>query len=140
MRKNLIIMVTLLILIGIISFFAGYKFAEKNFTNLPDLIVTDITHEGPYIYVHYMNQGFVGSKGDFLIKISAEGKSFEGNAYYRFKIPEPGEETKTGGFTIGLIGLEKDMTSIVTAEIDWENRVDERNENNNVFHKQISIK
>lgn len=108
-------------------------------SNLPDLIVTDITQEGRYIYVHYMNQGLVGGEGDFLIKISALGKSFEGNRYYRFKIPAPGQIRKTGGFTLGLIGLKKGMEKIVTAEIDWEKRIDERNENNNVFHKQVRI-
>ncbi len=67
--------------------------------------------------VGYKNQGFLGGKGDFLIKIGADGEGFPNKSYYKFKIPEAGKEKK-GSFTIGLIRLEKGMTSIVTAEID----------------------
>jgi hypothetical protein len=107
----------------------------------PDLVVTDIIFDPAipvYIYVEYMNIGAAG-EGDFLIKISANEQSFPGNSYYRFPVPQPGDVERTGGFTIGLIGLQQGDTAEITAEIDWEGRVDESNENNNVLTKTVTL-
>lgn len=110
-------------------------------SNGPDLIITDINYKEPYIYVSYTNQGPGMIPGDFLISISHRktDKRFPGNKLYRFKVPKPGEIQRTGGFTIGLIGLEKGMTAIIMAEIDWENRVTEAKEDNNIFYKQLTL-
>jgi hypothetical protein len=92
--------------------------------------------------VQYKNQGFGKTEDDFLIKTSSysTGKSFSGNSYYRFKVPEPGKTEHTGGLTPGLIGLSEGMTNVIYAEIDWEDRVPESNEFNNSFHKEIILK
>ena len=58
---------------------------------------------------------------------------------YRFVVPPPNELTTTEGFTIGLIGLQQGDGADVTAEMDWEHRVTESSENNNVFTKNIQI-
>ena len=128
-------------------FIEKVNFDEKNqemaqIRNKPDLIVADITYKDPYIYVSYINQGLSKGEGDFLIKVSVSKteKSFGGNHYYRFKTPKPDEIQKTGGITIGLVGLEKGMEAIITAEIDWEERVFESNETNNIFYKQVRLK
>lgn len=86
--------------------------------------MADITYKDPYIYVFYTNQGLDNGAGYFLIKLSISGteNSFSGNYHYRFKIPALNQIHKTGGFTLGLIGLEKVMEAVVMAEIDWENR------------------
>jgi formylglycine-generating enzyme required for sulfatase activity len=108
---------------------------------LPDLIITDIVHKSSGIVVYYMNQGSGTGSGDFLIKVSSleTGQSFPGNAYYRFEVPAPGQVTRTGGLGISLIGLYEGMESTISAEIDWEGRVTEADENNNIFQKQIQI-
>jgi hypothetical protein len=108
---------------------------------LPDLIITDIVYKPSGIVVYYMNQGSGTGSGDFLIKVSSleTGQSFPGNAYYRFEVPEPGQVNRTGSFGINLIGLYEGVESTIRAEIDWEGRVTEANENNNVFQKQIRI-
>ena len=79
--------------------------AASESQKLADLVITDISQSEYYIIVHYINLGGTASQGDFLVKVSADGKSFNGNFYYRFRIPEPRKPTKTGGFTKGLIGL-----------------------------------
>jgi len=113
--------------------------APVSVSNLPDLAITDIFQDGPYyLKVKYKNIG-AAANGDFLIKLSANGKSFGGNPSYRFQVPPPQAEQTTGGFTIGLIGLQQGSVADVTAEIDWEQRVAESNENNNVFIKNIQI-
>jgi hypothetical protein len=67
------------------------------------------------------------------------GQSFPGNAYYRFEVPAPGQVARTGSLGINLIGLHEGMESTIRAEIDWERRVTETSEDNNVFQKRIRI-
>lgn len=106
---------------------------------LPELVITDIVYDPPhYLRVKYKNQGGPGD-GSFLIRISANGRSFPGNRYYKFKCPEPGKEVVTGGFTIGLIGLHEGMTAMVTAEI-YDSTVHENKTNGHTFSKQIALK
>jgi hypothetical protein len=109
---------------------------------MPDLVITDIFQDGPYLKVTYKNVGsLVG--GDFLIKLTNNNTndSFGGNPLYRFVVPTPNVLQTTGGYTLGLIGLQQGVSinANVTAEIDWEQRVDESNESNNVFTKDIQI-
>ncbi len=108
---------------------------------LPDLLITDIVYRSGGIVVYYMNQGSGTGDGDFLIKISSleTESNFVGNSYYRFEIPDPGQATRSGSFGTGLIGLYEGMESTVRAEIDWENRVVEADEENNVLEKRIQI-
>ena len=106
---------------------------------LPDLVITDIVHDGPYLKVKYRNASSGATGADFLILMEANGKKFDGNSYYRFTIPPGNTEQSTGGFTLGLIGLERGTEASVTATIDWENRVRESNENNNSFTKRVRI-
>ena len=106
----------------------------------PDLVITDIFQDGPfYIKVKYKNIGGPGT-GDFLIKTSSSGRSFPGNEFYRFPVPPPGQECTTGGLTMGLIGLHLGMEADVTAEIDWEHRVDESDRSNNTLTKHLVLK
>ncbi|MBW2976610.1 hypothetical protein KY347_04145 [Candidatus Woesearchaeota archaeon] len=107
---------------------------------IPDLIVEDLYYSGPYyIKVKYCNVGDASSESDFLIKLRNEenGKEFPGNHYYRFKVPAAGECKETGGFTCGLIGISCGDRVNVSAIIDWEQRVEESNENNNKMTKVI---
>jgi hypothetical protein len=104
-----------------------------------ELVITDIVYDPPhYLRVKYKNQGGPGD-GRFLIRISANGRSFPGNPYYKFKCPEPGIEVATGGFTIGLIGLHEGMTANVTAEI-YDSTVRESKTSGHTFSKQIVFK
>lgn len=106
---------------------------------LPDLIVQDIYYDEPYIRVRYCNIGSGTSTSDFLIKLknNKTGQEYGGNPYYRFKVPQPGKCEVTGGYTPSLIGLSYGQFALVTAIIDWENRVVEANENNNLLTKTI---
>ena len=110
-------------------------------SDLPDLVITDITATKDYLIVHYRNAGKgVGATGaDFLIGIGAGDKSFPGNSLYRFVVPPPGRAMKTGGFTIGLVGLKPGDEAEVTATIDHEGRVKESNSENNTFTKKLTI-
>ena len=106
---------------------------------VPDLVVLDLCYEGPYVTVAYANLGTGVGERDFLIKLSTQQGEFGGNSYYRFEVPPPQNVMHTGGFTIGLIGLEQGDNELVTAEIDWEGRVAESDEDNNVHSKQLLI-
>ena len=108
---------------------------------LPDLIVSDIYYQSPYIYVKYCNIGSGWSSSDFLIKLrnNQTGQEYGGNVLYRFKVPQPGECKTTGGYTPSLIGLAPGQSASITAIIDWEQRVRESNENNNALTKTISL-
>ena len=106
----------------------------------PDLTIDDIYYDGPsYIKVKYCNKGTGIGSGDFLIKLRNETTSQEypGNSYYRLSVPAVGTCTVTGGFTCGLIGVSCGNYAKVSATIDWENRVQESNENNNQLVKMI---
>jgi hypothetical protein len=106
---------------------------------LPDLVITDIVHDGPYLRVKYRNASVGATGADFLIKIEANGRTFDGNRYYRFVIPPGNTETTTGGFTLGLVGIEPGAEVDVKATIDWEGRVRESDETNNQFSKRVRI-
>lgn len=114
---------------------AGYEGG----TELPDLVVTDVVHDGPYLRVHYTNAGKGATGADFLIEIRSGKLSFGGNSYYRFQVPPPGEEVKSGGFTLGLIGLKPGTEADVEVVIDPENRVRETDKKNNTFKKKVVI-
>jgi hypothetical protein len=106
---------------------------------LPDLIITDIVHDGPYLRVKYRNASAGATGADFLIRVEANGKKFDGNSYYRFVVPPGNTEQTTGGFTLGLIGIERGTEVSVSATIDWEDRVRESNELNNTFSKRVRM-
>jgi hypothetical protein len=106
---------------------------------LPDLVITDIVHDGPYLKVKYRNASPGATGADFLIRIESNGRSFDGNGYYRFAIPPGNTEQATGGFTLGLVGIERGNEVSVSATIDWEDRVRESDESNNQFSKRVRI-
>jgi hypothetical protein len=112
----------------------------KKSTELPDLVITDITQKDGYLVVHYTNVGEGSTGADFLISIKSGNKTFGGNPYYRWRVPAPNANSKTGGFTLGLIGLKPDDEAEVEATIDPENRVRETDKKNNTFKKKITIK
>ncbi|MFN8610760.1 MAG: hypothetical protein U0931_24680 [Vulcanimicrobiota bacterium] len=106
----------------------------------PDLVIDDVYYDGQnYFKVKYHNQGGAGS-GDFLIRLSSGQSSFGGNYLSRFPVPEPGQPQETGGYTIGLIGLQKGDSGRVRAEIDWEQRVDEQDRSNNVWEGSLDLR
>lgn len=106
----------------------------------PDLVIDDVYFDGEsYLKVKYHNQGGVGA-GDFLIRLSHGEESFPGNENYRFPVPPPGQPQETGGFTIGLIGLNRGDRGMVRAEIDWEKRVDERDRSNNLWERSVDLR
>ena len=109
--------------------------------NLPDLVVQDIYYDSDYIKVKYCNLGDSFGSGDFLIKLrnEATGKEFLGNSYHRFNIPQPGHCVDTGGFNCSLIGISCGDNIQISAEVDYEKRVTESNENNNSITKYIGI-
>lgn len=110
--------------------------------SMPDLVITDMYQDGPYIKVTYKNIGAPGN-GDFLIKLTnnSTGGSFPGNSFYRFPVPPPNVLQTTGGFTLGLIDLQQGVSenADLTAEIDWEERVAESDESNNILTKMVQI-
>ena len=71
--------------------------------------------------------------------LEAQGKKIVHLEIGQPDFPTPQHVMHTGGFTIGLIGLEQGDNEVVTAEIDWEGRVAESNEDNNVRSKQLLI-
>ena len=98
---------------------------------LPNLVITDIYYDEPYIRVDYVNSGGSRVSADFIKSWSSPQKSFGGNTFYRSQVPPPGEERSSGGLTIGLIKGEKGKPISVTVEIDPENRVAESDELDN---------
>lgn len=114
---------------------AGYEGG----TELPDLVVTDVVHDGPYLRVHYTNAGKGATGADFLIEVRSGKLSFGGNPYYRFQVPSQGEKVESGGFTLGLIGLKPGTEADVEVIIDPENRVRESDKKNNTFKKKVVI-
>jgi len=110
----------------------------KTGTDLPDLVITDITRDKTYYYVHYTNKGKGATGADFLVSVRSGNKKFDGNFYYRFRVPAPGEECKTGGLTPGRIGLTVTDECEVEAVIDHEDRVRETDKTNNTFKKKFT--
>ncbi len=107
----------------------------------PDLIVVDIVQDGPYyLVVEYANVG--GASSEFFhLNISASGGTFPSSSgiSYDWPVPTPLEIKRTGGFTIGLIGLSTGMTDDVTSEVDWDGLVTESREDNNTLTKRVRI-
>jgi hypothetical protein len=112
---------------------------HRNPQGLPDLVITDITADNINLCVHYKNQGKGVTGADFLVQIKCGNQSFDGNYFYRFTVPPPGQEVKTGGFNHNLIGLKPGDEAEVTAIIDWEDRVRETDKKNNTFTKTVKI-
>lgn len=113
----------------------------NNTAEIPDLIVTNIYKKPSipyYYYVEYMNIGTASNEGDFLIYLSSSKGEYPGNANYRFTIPEPCTFTSTGGYGVSLLGITETESAEITAEIDWEDRVVEEDEENNIFVKQVN--
>lgn len=107
--------------------------------SLPDLVITDVISDGRYLKTVFKNQGKGCTGGDFLIRTRVGERSFDGNYYYRYRVPGPGKTTTTGGLTPGKVGLSPGMEATVTVEIDWEGRVRESNEQNNRFVKKLRL-
>jgi len=105
-------------------------------TELPDLVITDITQDGPYLVTHYKNQGKGSTGADFLMVMRLGKEKFEGNHYYRSWVPPPGEAVKSGGYTHNLMPGEEVEVEV---SIDNEDRVRETDKKNNTFKKKISI-
>lgn len=106
---------------------------------MPDLVVTDIVHDGPYLKKKYRNAALGATGADFLIRLEVAGNSRGGNSAYRFVVPPSHQEQSTGGLTLGLLGVERDQEITVTATIDWEGRVHETDETNNSLTKRLYI-
>lgn len=111
----------------------------KTGTELPDLVIRDITQDGINLVVHYTNIGKGSTGADFLISIQCGKQKFDGNHFYRFRVPAPAADTKTGGFNCSLIGLKSGDAAEIEATIDWENRVRETDKKNNTFKKTVKI-
>jgi len=111
----------------------------KTGTELPDLVIRDITQDGINLIVHYTNIGKGSTGADFLISIKCGKQKFDGNHFYRFRVPAPAADTKTGGFNYSLIGLKPGDAAEIEATIDWENRVRETDKKNNTFKKTVKI-
>lgn len=100
--------------------------------DLPDLVIEDVIYDGPhYLKVVYSNRGRGRTGADFVINLTNQDKTFRGNYYYRYRVPEPGKKCTTGGFTIGKLGLQPGMTANLSAVIDPEGRVRETDSKNN---------
>jgi len=105
---------------------------------LPDLVVKDIFYKNG-LAVTYANQGAGATGADFLVKWTANGTYRDGNDYYRFWVPPPGKSNDTGGMSLSLFDLRPGQRVQVTAEVDWENRVRESNEDNNRLTKWVQL-
>jgi hypothetical protein len=125
------------------AFDSGMRFDRGEYrksAGLPDLVVTDITSDGTYIYVHYLNQGKGATGADFLFRFRSGKRDFDGNYYYRYPVPPPGKAMRTGGLTPGLVGLRPGDEAVVEAVIDHEGRVRESNAANNTFSKKVAVR
>ncbi len=130
-------MPALLLALGMVFSPAPLCRGEENTGNkLPDLVITDITAGDGRIYVYYENRG-AAAPGKFEIQVSAGKRTFSPKDY-PMDIPAPGIVKKTGGFSKTLFGVEHSKSFAVTATIDWDNRVAEQDEKNNVFRKTIT--
>jgi hypothetical protein len=108
-------------------------------TELPDLVITDITVDVDRLVVHYVNVGKGATGGDFLIRIRVGTMEFDGNYYYRFVVPPRLELARSGGFDVNLVGLKPGDAAEVEATIDHEDRVRESDKTNNTFKKKVTI-
>lgn len=99
----------------------------------------DSDTSGRGLAVTYANQGAGAIGADFFVKWIANGSYREGNSYYRFWVPPPGKSNDTGGMGINLFDLRPGQRVKVTAEVDWENRVRESDEDNNRLTKWVQL-
>lgn len=112
-------------------------------TNKPDLIIEDIYIENDLIKVKYCNNGSATQSGKyFYIKMTINNTVHTGtsaNSNYLFEVPAVGNCKNTDGYFISYFGLSGKNTFEVKAEIDWEDKIDEDSESNNVLTKTIVI-
>lgn len=106
---------------------------------LPNLVITDIYFDEPYLRVNYSNTGGTRVAADFTMSWSSPEKTFGGNSNYRRQVPAPGDERQTGGLTPGLIKAVPGQPLEVTVEIDPENRVSESNEFDNAKRVTLTL-
>jgi hypothetical protein len=111
----------------------------KNGTELPDLVITDITQEGFNLVTHYKNAGKGSTGADFIFSYKSGKAKFDGNSYYRYRVPAPGVASKTGGLNCDTLGLKKGDEVEVEVTVDPEDRVRETDKKNNTFKKKITI-
>jgi len=112
---------------------------QRESSLLPDLVIKDFYYKEGMIYTEYCNIGDSVSMRTFLIKTESDTGTFLGNAYYPFSTPKPGECRLTGGLGIGLIGIKEGDIKEIVQTIDWENKVKESDEENNILKKTIEF-
>ncbi|MBS2033390.1 hypothetical protein JST97_00265 [bacterium] len=114
---------------------------QEDRPDLPDLVVERVIYEAPsYVRVVYRNNGRGRTGADFVIGLRTGERSFPVNHFYRYRVPPPGQSHSTGGYTIGILGLQPGMKAQLTATIDPEGRVRETNPKNNVWTGVLELK
>ena len=105
-------------------------------SSIPKIKITDITADERGIYVSYANSGVMTDR-KFLIGISTPFGSFSGNSLYPLSVPTNNDITKTGSYTLGLVGLGAGATADITAKIIWQNPAE--TDEVSVFSKRVTI-
>lgn len=105
---------------------------DEHDKTLPDLVIKDIFYDGIHLKAKYCNVGGKSSDEKFLIAVSSMKTFFAGNPNYPYDVPKPGECKVMGGLTIGLVGAKKNEPEKIAYIIDWQEKVKESNEENNV--------
>jgi formylglycine-generating enzyme len=134
--RNKILFLGLLISVALWFPRAGGSFGQEKPVDLPELIVTDILYNEPYVYTKYKNVGAAGT-GEFMLRYSANGKSVSFFAGY--KIPEPGQEQISNGAKLDMLDLKPGENTKLTVNISWLKKSNPNNLDDIVFTKVIIV-
>jgi formylglycine-generating enzyme len=115
---------------------ASGSFGQEKPVDLPELIVTDILYNEPYVYTKYKNVGAAGT-GEFTLRYSANEKSVSFSAKY--KIPEPGQEQISNGAKLDMLDLKPGANTSLTVKIAWLKASNPNNMDDIVFTKEIIV-
>jgi len=111
-------------------------------TNKPDLTLEDIYYQNNLLKFKYCNRGTNTQSGIFYVKLDVGGNVYDGetgNGSYPFNVPSVGECKTSDGYPVSLFNLTKEDTFHVKAEIDYNDLIDEKNENNNTYSEYLYI-
>jgi hypothetical protein len=106
---------------------------------LPDLVIVDVyvTTDLPYLFIKYANIGEADVKDRFAFKVKINSEEFMTPDVFPQKgeTLRAGEERTSGGVGFLMFGLDRGQTGDVSVCIDYNLKVKESDETNNIFYK-----